>query len=155
MPTEKDKVFWTALHTVLDEALSDLPSSIAPRVIPFPYEGEEWKEQAQVDDAESDNWSETEEMIRYFCQHHHWPNPAKGEACYFAGERIRWARTFTRWLTLPSSKTGNVFFRRPKESGFELLEWLLIDVYAVRTPPAPPTPFYISTPEGMRKITPN
>lgn len=153
MPTEKDKEFWAALHTVLKDAMDTLPSSIAPEVIPFPYEGEEWKEQAQIDEAEENTWMEAEDLIRHYCEHHEWPKKAKGEVCYFIEERIKWARIFTRWMLIPYSKTGNVFFRRPKESGYELLEWLLIDVYAKKSPPPPPSYITFMGPDGKRTMT--
>jgi hypothetical protein len=119
--------------------------------VPYNHPDELWKEQAQIEQAEEDTWSGTEDLIRHFCAHREWPKKADPRACHFVEARIKWGLKFTRWLTIPCAATGGPIFERPKASGYAVIEWLLIDVYAQRFPPAPPAPFYVSTGDGTIK----
>jgi len=146
--TEIDAKFWNALHAVVQQAFESLPYAAKPDVIAFPYEGEEWKEQAQVDEKEDACYSATDEFIRGFCRHRHWPKKSTDDMRYFTEQRLRWAIAFLRILTIPWDKTGLVFLQRPEESGYDLLEWLLIDGYRERFPPTPHVPMRFSSPDN-------
>lgn len=144
--TEKDAEFWKALHAVARQALDALPYAAKPDVIAFPYEGEEWKEQAQIDEKEDACYLATDEFIREFCRNQQWSQKSTEDIRYFTEQRLRWAVSFLRILTIPWEKTGLTFLPRPKESGYELLEWLLIDGYAKRHPDPPHVPMRFFTP---------
>lgn len=151
MGGKKDSDFWTALHDELGHALANLPPAQEPEIVPYSHPDELWKEEAQIEQAEEDIWIETEELVRHFCAHREWPKQADPRACHFVEARIKWGLKFTRWLTIPCAATGGPIFERPKASGYAVVEWLLIDVYARRFPPAPPAPFYVSTGDGTIK----
>jgi len=144
--TEKDAEFWKALHAVARQALDALPYAAKPDVIAFPYEGEEWKEQAQIDEKEDACYPATDEFIREFCRTHQWPQKSTEHVRYFVEQRLRWAVSFLRILTIRWEKTGLTFLPRPEESGHELLEWLLIDGYRERFPPTPHIPMRFFSP---------
>jgi len=152
MPTEDDANFWNSLHEFLKGSLAILPKPVSPPTVTrFPYEGERWKEQAQHDQAEEDTWLDTQEIIRHFCSKREWPKKSKAAARYFVEVRIKWALRVTWLWTIPDSRTGSVFFSRPKQSGFELFEWLLIDAYEQRSPPSTKVPIIFSEADGTRR----
>lgn len=146
--TEQDAEFWIALHAVARQALESLPYATKPDVIAFPYEGEGWKEQAQIDEKEEVCFLATDEFIREFCRNHLWPQKSAEDVRYFTEQRLRWSVSFLRILTIPWEKTGLTFLRRPEQSGYELLEWLLIDAYPQRFPPLPHVPMRFFTPDN-------
>ena len=147
--TEKDAEFWNALYTIVRQALDAFGHTAKPEVIAFPYEGEEWKEQAQVDEKEDACYVATDEFIREFCRTHQWPQKSTEDVDYFVGQRLRWAVSFLRIPTIRWEKTGLTFLPRPEESGYEFLEWLLIDGYRERFPPAPHVPMRFFTPRDL------
>jgi len=138
--TKKDTDFWKVLHAVAQQALETLPNAAKPDVIAFPYEGEEWKEQAQIDEKEEACYGATEDFIREFCRHQQWPQQSAEDVRYFTRQRLLWGVSFLRILTIPWEKTGLVFLPRPEESGYDFLAWLLIDGYHQRFPPVPDVP---------------
>lgn len=88
--------------------------------------------------------SETDALIRHLCLNQEWPKRSKNNARYFADQRIRWALGFIRIFTVPLPEAAVAAIPRPPQSGWELLQWLLVEAYHQRFPPPPRAPFYIS-----------
>lgn len=133
---KQDAEFWAATAGILADASAVFRNVARPAIVPFPYEGEEWKEQQQIDDKEGECFFETEEILRTFCRTQKWPDQWPGETRYFIARRLAWAEGWVRILRIPYEKTGQPFLSRPPESAFEFIEWLLTDCYVNRYPPA-------------------
>lgn len=147
MPTsEKDAEFWEALLSVARHELTSFASAAKPSVVPFPYDGEEWKEQAQIDEKEDEHLLATEDFIRSFCRDRVWPRESNENVRYFTRIRLEWAVSFFRVFVVRWEKTNAVFLPRPKECGHDMLEWLLIDGYRCRNPSESQSPMRFFTP---------
>jgi len=142
--------FWTAVHDELHRALNTLPYGPEPERVSWDHPDEDWKNAPELGAKEDDVWCETDELIRTFCAKHAWPKRSKSDARYFVGRRITWALTFTRLLTIPDAKTGGAAIPKPPQSGYEFIEWLLVDAYCHRNPPSPNPGFRVATfgPDG-------
>lgn len=149
--TQKDADFWAAAERFLAEAEESLRFAQAPAVVPFPYDGEEWKEQAQIDDKEGECFFETQEILRTYCQKREWPKPWPANAAYFARQRLAWARRWVRIMRVPWEQTGQPFMARPPETGYQLAEWLVTTAYDNRHPPVYHPPMTVWTPKDIQK----
>jgi hypothetical protein len=145
---------WAALRVYLASALKSVPASCAPDIIPFNYPGEEWKERAQLVDAEDAQWSETQDYISHFGRTGSWPLKTKPEACYFVGCRIEWSEKLTNLLSIPSTQSGQEFVPFPCKSLSEIIEWLLIDAYEQRNRPVTDVPMSFIGSDGKVKSFP-
>jgi hypothetical protein len=151
--TQTDAEFWAEVERFLCKAEASLGFAHPPAVVPFPYEGEAWKEQAQVDDREDACFFETQSILTTYCQKQEWPRKWPADAAYFARLRIAWARRWLRILRIPWEKTGYPFMARPPESGAELAEWLVTTAYNSRNPPHYDPPLRIIGPQDIQKPT--
>ena len=138
-----DEKFWSALHEVLREALKTLPSGDDPRTVSWSHPDEEWKNDAELEAREEDVCGDCEDLIRAFCAKQKWPSRSKSSARFFVHRRIKWAIRFVRILTIPNPTTNKAAIPRPKQSGWQLLEWLLIDGYAGRNSPPSKSEFTV------------
>ncbi|MBN8711861.1 MAG: hypothetical protein BGO12_05120 [Verrucomicrobia bacterium 61-8] len=143
---EEDKhlKFWRALHGVLENCRETLPYASKPERIHWSHPDDDWKNDAEVQAIEESCFSETDALIRYFCLKQEWPKRSKNNERYFADQRIRWALGFIRIFTIPLTEGAGAAIPRPLQSGWELLQWLLIEAYQQRFPPPPRAPFFIS-----------
>lgn len=137
--------YWNGIHAILKHASSTLPGGDDPRSISWSDPDDEWKNDAELQAKEEECWSDTDALISAFCTKERWPRRSKSSARFFAHERIAWAIRFIYVLGLPRSKTNTAAIPRPTESGWEFLEWLLIDAYAGRNPPRPKSTAHIMT----------
>lgn len=140
--------FWRALHGVLQDAIHTLPYAEEPDRIHWSHPDDDWKNDPEVRALEDNCYFETDTLIRHYCTKQAWPKRSKNNARYFAERRIQWALGFVRIFTIPLSETAAAAIPRPPQSGWELLEWLLIDAYRQRFTPPPKNAFYISGPDG-------
>lgn len=144
----KDLMFWRALHGVLQDARTTLPYADEPDRIHWSHPDEDWKNDSEVQAIEDNCLSDADALIRHYCFKKAWPKRSKHNARYFAERRIRWALGFVRIFTIPLPETTVAAIPRPPQSGWDLLQWMLIDAYHQRFPPPPKAPFTISGPDG-------
>lgn len=149
---DKNLKFWSALHSILQDALSRMPCADEPERIHWDHPDDDWKNNSEVQALEDNCFSETDSLIRHYCLEQAWPKLSKNNARYFAERRIRWALGFIRIFTIPLPETTVAAIPRPLQSGWELLQWLLIDGYRQRFPPPPKTPFYIPGTDGKTTV---
>jgi hypothetical protein len=131
-----DEKFWAALHDVLRQAWKTLPHGDVPQSISWSHPDDQWKNDAELEAQEEEICGDCENLIRAFCANQKWPSRSKNPARFFVRRRIEWAVRFTRVLTILNPETNKAAIPRPKESGWQLLEWLLIDAYAGRNAPS-------------------
>jgi hypothetical protein len=144
----KDLKFWCALYSVLENARDTLPYAEEPHRIRWRHPDDEWKNRAEVQALEKNCSSDTDALIRHYCLKQSWPQRSKNDARHFAEGRIQWALGFVRIFTIPIPQKALAAIPRPPQTGWQLLQWLLIDAYHQRFPPPPKTPFTISGPDG-------
>lgn len=137
--------YWNGIHAILEHAASTLPGGDDPRSFSWPDPDDEWKNEVELQAKEEECWSDTDALILAFCTKERWPRRSKNNCRFFAHDRIAWAIQFIYVLGIPSSRTNAAAIPRPAESGWEFLEWLLIDAYASRNPPRPKSTAYITT----------
>jgi hypothetical protein len=143
--------FWRALHSVLQDARDTLPYAEEPERIHWDHPDDDWKNNSEVQAIEDNCSLDTDALIRHYCLKQSWPKRSKNNARHFARNRLCWAISFVRIFTIPLPETAVAAVPRPPQSGWKLLEWLLIDACHQRFPPPIKTPFCISGPDG--KIT--
>jgi hypothetical protein len=134
----RDMEFWRALHAALQNARRTLPYVSEPDRVYWDHPDDDWKNDAAVHALENECSADSDDLIRHYCLKQAWPKRSKNNARFFAGKRIKWALAFVRVLTIPVQATGTAAIPRPPQSGWELLQWLLIHAYHERFPPPPP-----------------
>lgn len=139
--------FWSALHDVLNSARASLPYAEEPKRIHWDHPDDEWKNERELEALEDAASADSDALISHYSEQHSWPRRSKNNARFFVEKRIRWALGITRLFTIPYA-TGGAAIPRPRQSGWELLEWLLIKAYHHRFPPAPKVPFTIAGADG-------
>ena len=135
---EKDMEFWRALHAALQVARRALAYSSQPDRVYWDHPDDDWKNNAAVQALEDECSPDSDDLIRHYCLKQAWPKRSKNNARFFVERLIKWALAFVRILTIPVQETGSAAIPRPPQSGWELLQWLLIDAYHKRVSPPPP-----------------
>jgi len=138
----KDLKFWRAFHAELQAARDSLPYAHEPDEIDWDPVEHRINDLEQLQVIEDECRTETDALIRHYCTNHIWPNRSKNDIRYLAGRRILWALRFVRIFTIPLSETGKAAVPRPPQSGWDLLNWLLVDAYHQRFPPSRGIPMY-------------
>jgi len=145
---DRNLKFWRALHNALQSARETLPYADEPDRIHWDHPDDEWKNDSEVQALETNCSSETDTLIRHYCLEQAWPKRSKNNARYFAERRIRWALGFVRISTIPLPESAVAAIPRPPQSGWDFLQWLLIEAYHRRFPPPTKAPFTVSGPDG-------
>jgi hypothetical protein len=148
----RDRGYWVAVHGLLEGWCKIMPYASEPDRIHWDHPKEGWKNDAAVEELEGECSGDTDDLIVHLCTKQAWPKRSKNNARYFAEKRLKWAKRFVRILTIPLPDTQTAAVPRPPQSGYDFLQWLLIDAYHQRFPPTPETPFYVSGPDFPFKL---
>ena len=141
-----DLELWNAIHSILREAKDSLPWGDDPRTIGWDHPDELWKNDAELENIESELIDDIHSLALKFCENREWFKKSKSAVRFLMDQRLTWAISFIRVLAIPSTKIGGAAVWLPDSGGWDVIHWLLTDAYENRFPPSESIPMYYSSP---------